>query len=178
MRNELLRSIFERLQEHERRIGGHEWRGKVKEVDPAKQIVRISLGKDDDGGEVLSPWLPYKQTAGAMKFHNPPSVGQVMAIRSEAGDIEQGLAEPYRWNDENVSPSDDGETHKLTFGDVTITITSASVQVQVGGVTHTISAEGLKTTGGRIEHDEKNIGSTHRHEDVMPGSALTGVPAS
>ncbi|MCO5144541.1 MAG: hypothetical protein M9895_00030 [Aquamicrobium sp.] len=177
MRNEILRSIFERLQEHERRIGGHEWRGKLKEVDPSKQIMRMVLGKDDDGGDVLSPWLPYKQTAGAMKFHNPPSVGQVMVVRSESGDIEQGLAEPYRWNDENTSPSEDGSTHKMTFGDVTITLVEDSLTIQVGGVTHIISSQGISTTGGRIEHDDRNIGSSHRHEDVIPGPSLTGIPA-
>lgn len=170
-------TVLERLQEHERRIGGHELRGKVKEVDTKKQLARLVIGKDDDGNEVLSPWLPYKQTAGAVKFHNPPSVGQVMSVRSESGDIEQGLIEPFRWNDENASPSEAEDEHVLTFGDVTVTLTGGNVTFAIGGVTVVVSGGGVTVNGGQIVHDGRNIGSTHKHTGVEPGAALSGEPA-
>ena len=132
---------MERLQEHERRLGGSELKGKVTHVDPAKQLCRIAIGVDEDGKPVLSPWRPYKQTAGAMKFHNPPSVGQPMVIRSETGDIDQGMAEPYRWNDDNPTPSTDGGTHKMTFGNVTVTVTGGQIEIDVGGT-------GVRISGG------------------------------
>lgn len=141
MTQRALLAIMERLQEHERRIGGSELKGKVTHVDPAKQLCRIEIGKDEDGKPVLSPWVTYKQTAGAMKFHNPPSVGQPMVIRSETGDIDQGMAEPFRWNDDNPTPSTDGSTHKMTFGDVTVTIVPGGVTIDVGGT-------GVTITGG------------------------------
>jgi len=65
----------------------------------------------------------------------------------------------------------------MTFGDVTITLVEDSLTIQVGGVTHIISSQGISTTGGRIEHDDRNIGPSHRHEDVIPGPSLTGIPA-
>jgi phage baseplate assembly protein gpV len=176
MTQRALLAIMERLQEHERRIGGSELKGKVTDVDPAKQICRIEIGKDEDGNPVLSPWATYKQTAGAMKFHNPPSVGQPMVIRSETGDIDQGMAEPFRWNDDNPSPSDDGSTHKMTFGDVTVTITPGQLRAEVGGSSVTITAEGIALEGPEVTHNGVKIDETHKHTDVEPGGSLSGPP--
>ena len=58
-----------------------------------------------------------------------------------------------------------------------MTVAEAGLRVKVGDVTHEITADGLETTNGTIKHDTKDIGKTHRHRDVQPGSALTGVPA-
>jgi phage baseplate assembly protein gpV len=141
---EALREIAERLQEQNRRIGGSMWRGKVVQVDSSKHLVRIELGKDADGGQVLSPWVPYKQTAGALKVHSPPSVGQTMSLHSETGDVEQGVADALWWSDDNKSPSNDGSTHKLTFGNVTMTMVNGNVTIDVGGT-------GIKINGGSAE---------------------------
>ncbi|MBF6992726.1 phage baseplate assembly protein V [Cupriavidus sp. IK-TO18] len=179
-----LRSIFERLQEHERRLAGSNWTGKVKEVDPAKKLVRIVLGKDDDGHEVLSPWMPYAQTAGALKVHNPPSVGQVMTISSEAGDLEQGRAHPFHWSDDNPSPSDSGDEHVMTFGSVTVTLTAGGLKLEVGGTVLEVGAgkigmlaDLIDTRGGALQHNDKNVGSTHVHGGVIKGGQHTEEPA-
>lgn len=172
---EALRDVADRLQEQNRRLAGVEMRGKVKEVDAGKALCRIVIGKTD-GAEVLSPWVPYKQTAGAVKLHNPPSIGQVMVVRSETGDIEQGLAEPYRWNDDNASPSDDPEEHLLTFGGVTLSMKSGSLVLSVDGTQFSFSGAGLSQTGGSIRHNDIVIDSTHTHTGVMSGPALTGPP--
>lgn len=175
---EIIREIGDRLQEHNRRLAGATMRGKVTEVDPAKKIVRIEIGKDEDGNPVKSPWVPYKQTAGALKLHNPPSVGQVMGITAESGDVEQGVAEPYWWSDDNESPSDSGDEHKLTFGDVTITLSSGGLSLTVGGTTFDFTGGGFTQTGGRQEHDGKSVGADHRHADVVTGPDQTGLPTA
>ena len=125
---------------------------------------------------LLSPWVPYKQTAGALKLHNPPSVGQTMAIRSDSGDIEQGVAEAFHWSDANPANSTDGEAHKLTFGDVTVDLISGGLKVTVGGTTFDLTAAGFYQTGGMVKHNGHDIGDTHKHKDVVPGPELTGVP--
>ena len=79
----LFRSIFSKLQENDRRFAGTEMRWKVTEVNAAEAWVRLEIGKDADGQPVLSGKVPYKQTAGALKLHSPPSVGQTMTIRSD-----------------------------------------------------------------------------------------------
>lgn len=172
----LLRSAFARLHELERRVAGSEMRGKVTDVDPAKAMVRIEIGKDSDDQPVKSPWTPYKQTAGALKLHNPPSVGQVMAIRSETGDIEQGVAEAFHWSDDNAANSTDGDAHKLTFGDVTIDLTGGGLKLTAGGCVFDFTGTGFVQTGGLQEHDGHNVGKDHLHTEVTPGSALSGPP--
>ena len=59
---------------------------------------------------------------------------------------------------------------------VRIEVKGGQLIVTAGGVTHTISSSGITTTGGRIEHDSLNIGSTHTHKDVVAGPANTGTP--
>lgn len=172
----LLRSAFSRLQELERRLAGGEMRGKVTEVDTSKAMCRIEIGKDANDQPVLSPWVPYKQTAGAMKLHNPPSVGQTMAIRSESGDVEQGVAEAFHWSDDNPANSTAGDAHKLTFGSVTVDVNGDSLVVTVGGVVVNISGGGVAITGGTITHDGTIIDKTHVHTDVTAGADLTGPP--
>lgn len=189
----ILRSILARQQETDRRLAGGEVRGKVTEVNAAEAWVRVEIGKDSDGNPVLSPKVPYKQTAGALKLHNPPSVGQTMTIRSDSGDVEQGIAEAFHWSDENSATSTDGEAHKLTFGDVTIDlnddqvkftvggavvdITASGVTITVGGVTFSLTGAGFTQTGGQQVHDGKDVGSTHTHTGVAVGGAETGPPA-
>lgn len=47
----------------------------------------------------------------------------------------------------------------------------------VGSVTMTLTAAGLVVNGATITNDGKNVGSTHVHTDVTPGSSNTGEPA-
>jgi phage baseplate assembly protein gpV len=180
MRNQALadtlRGLSRELHELRRRVAGQEIRGKVLEVDPAKALARLAIGKTAKGEQVKSPWLPYKQTAGAVKLHNPPSVGQVMTIRSETGDIEQGVVEPFYWNEDNTAPSTDGDKHVLTFGDVTVTLGGGALTFVVDGVTVVISGDGVTINGGRVEHDGLNIGSTHVHGGITPGPQDTLGP--
>lgn len=173
---EALREVNTRLQEQNRRLAGVEMRGKVAQVDTQKKMARIVIGKDSDGNDVLSPWRPYKQAAGALKFHNPPSVGQVMICRGEGGDIEQGVLEPFWWNDDNQSPSDKDDEHVLTFGNVRIDLKGDGVTATVGGVTYKLTASGLEVDGGHIKNDGVVIDKNHVHIGVEPGAGTTGVP--
>jgi hypothetical protein len=177
MANEaILIAIMERLQELGRRVNGSEWRGKVSHVDPGKKMARIVIGKDPDGAEQYSPWLPYSQVAGGLKVHAPPTVGQTMTLRATSGDIYQGTLEAFHWNNDNQSPSDSGDENVLTFGDVRIALTSGGITLSAGGATFSFSGDGFTQTGGQQVHDGKNVGKDHVHKAVMPGPALTGEP--
>jgi hypothetical protein len=174
----VLRDVLERLQESNRRLAGVEMRGKIPEngIDAAKKKIRVVLGKTPEGEDVLSPWVPVKQVAGALKLHSLPSVGQVMSIRSETGDIEQGVAEPFHWSDDNPAPSDDPEEHLLQFGDVTVSLKSGGLRVSVGGCVWDFTSSGFDQTGGSIQHDGVPIDKTHVHKDVTFGPDLSGPP--
>lgn len=165
-----------RLAEVERRQDNTLRHGVVAEVDPAKGTVRLKVGKNTDGTDVLSPKIPYGQMAGGLKVHAPPTVGQNMTMFSPGGEMEQAIAMPFTWNNANKSPSSSGDENVLTFGDVKVTLLASSVRFEIGGFVFELSAAGMVAEGGRLEHDGLDIGSTHKHGGVMPGAARTLVP--
>lgn len=169
--------LVRRVATLEARLAGSFRRGKVAEVDPAAGTVRLDLGEGADG-PFLSPAIPYAQLAGALKVHAPPSVGQQMAIMSEAGDFRQGIAFPMTWSDANPSPGSDGETNVITFGDCRFELTGGGLKITIGGVTIELTGGGLAIVGGGVSHDGKNIGSSHIHGGVIPGGGNTDVPAN
>ncbi len=176
MSADLFRSILAKLAEIERRIAGTDIRGRVTDVDAEKAKARIMIGEDEDGKPVKSPWLPYTQKAGAMKIHSAPSVGEIMAARSSDGDLEQGVLEPFHWSEDNKAPSKNKDEHILKFGDVELTITASGVSATIGGVSFSFTGSGFSQDGGTLIHDNKNIGSDHKHTDVTPGGGLSGNP--
>jgi phage baseplate assembly protein V len=167
-----------RIAELERRISGMMRHGTVAEIDTTRHRVRLNFGNDIDGKPFLSPWLPYAQIAGALKVHTPPSQGQQFTALSPSGDWQQAIAIPMTWSDQNISPSSDGDEHVLTFGDVHMTIREQIVEIQVGAVTMKVSPAGVAITGGKVTHEDKNIGASHVHGGVIPGGGLSDVPAN
>ena len=125
--------ILTRLAEGETRSANSLRYGTVSHVDPAKQRMRLRLGGTDDE-PFLSPWMPYGQTAGALKLHNPPSVGQQFAMMSNGGDYRQSIAIPFTFSDDNSSPSDKGDEHVLTFGPYTIRLTASTLEITAGNM--------------------------------------------
>lgn len=168
--------LLNRVNELERRVSGLMRHGTVHEVDPAKQVMRLRLGDDVKGQPFLSPWIPYAQIAGALKVHTPPSVGQQYTAMSPTGDWQQAVGVPLTWSNDNPSPSDKGDEHVLTFGQVKVTIKEQLLQIEVGSTKWELIPAGFRQTGGGMEHDGHLIDETHRHTDVMPGAALTGPP--
>lgn len=172
----VLRQLLDRVVEAERRGAAQEMRGKVTDVDATKARARIELGKDEDGQPVKSPWIPYKQIAGALKIHQPPTVGETMTLRSASGDVEQGVLEAFHWSDDNPANSTDAQSNVMTFGDCKVTIGTSSIEVEVGGVKATFSGSGFEVTGGEVKHNDKDIGDTHKHSGVISGGDDTGPP--
>lgn len=155
----------------ERRVSGMMRQGKVDSVDPASGTVRVRLG---DGTEApyLSPAVPYAQVAGDLSIHSPPSVGQQMTLFSPGGDMRQALALPLGFSDAVASPGDQGDTHVLTIGGVSISLDGSGVTI-TGDVTVIGS---LAASSGSFTHDGKNVGATHTHSGVDSGPANTGAP--
>lgn len=176
-----MRAIIElaaRVAELERRFAGMVRHGTVAEVDPSAGRVRVKLGQATGGGDLLSPWVPYSQLAGALKAHTPPAVGQQFSILSPSGDWRQAVALPLTWSEGNPSPSGAGDENVVTYGDAKLTLKADSLTVQIGGVSLEISADGVAITGGKVTHNGKNIGSTHIHGGVATGPAKTAPPAN
>lgn len=159
---EFLQSLMEQLVDMQRRMGGVSIKGRVSadHIDPEAGKVRLVIGQDDDGKDVLSPWVPYAQTAGALKIHSAPSAEQTMEISSDSGDVEQGTARPLHWSQDNKSPSAKGDEHVLTFGDVRIELRNGELVLKLprlliesGNTKFELSAGGLKAVADDYQFD-------------------------
>lgn len=149
--------------------------GKVVDVDPATQRVKVDLG--DEENPLISPWIRWSDQGGAAKTWNPPTAGALMTVLSPMGELdEKSLALPGGYTDDNPAPSADGDATVFTLGDLTLTVLGNSATAQLGGTTFVLSSAGIDVTGGTITHDGKNVGSTHTHGGITPGGANTRPP--
>lgn len=142
--------LAQRVENLERLMRGAFRQGTVAEVDPGAGTVRLKFGENEHG-EFLSAPIPYAQTAGAVKFHNPPSEGQQMMAMSPGGDLRQAVAMPLGFSEGNASPSGAGDQHVMTFGAVTITMAGDSLVIQVGSSTVTIGSGAVSINSPRID---------------------------
>lgn len=151
-----IREIVElvaRVTDLERRVAGVMRHGKVAEVDPGRQRMRLDFGPTHGGqGRFLSPWLPYAQFSGALRVHTPPTVGQQFAVMSPSGDFQQAVAVPLTHHAGNPSPSTAGDENVITYGNVRMTLADDLVHVDVGGslLKMTAAEITLSTNGSSI----------------------------
>lgn len=188
---DLFVALFDRVGSLERRTTGQNWRGKVSHVDPKKGTARIILGQDEDGNDVLSPWTPYAQTAGALKVHTPPTVGQQMEMQGQGGDMESASLRPLHWWNDNKAPSEKGDENVLTFGhfkaelrgdDMMLTMGSGTIRMRPAGINIvfggseivlTSTAIGIKAPStvliesNQLIHNAKNVGDTHTNAGLL-----------
>lgn len=170
-----LAELAMRIAALEQRANNGMLRGVVHDVDPAQGLVRLNLGAGNDG-DFVSPWIPYAQTGGQIRLHNPPSAGQLMVLFAPSGEITQGIAMPLGFTDANPSPSGAGAEAQMEFGDLTVVLNGSGVTISAGGVSVAITGAGLAVTGGAVTHNGVNTGDTHVHGGVVAGGADTAVP--
>lgn len=181
-----LAELVARVAELERRHAQQDRYGTVKQrrIRNGQVEIRMAIGQNDDGGDLLSPWIPWASQAGATQAHVPPSEGQQVRLRAPGGDYRQAVAEPFTWSNTTPVPSQSLDENVIARGQVRIemrdgelVIKAPKLRIEAGGVSHEITAAGVKTTGGKVEHDGRSIGSDHRHGGVEPGAGQTAEPA-
>lgn len=64
----------------------------------------------------------------------------------------------------------------VTFGKSIMTFSEEGLVVRAGGLTFKFTADGFIQTGGKQEHDGKNVGKDHKHGQVQTGGSKTGDP--
>lgn len=143
--------LAQRVADLERRLHGLHRYGTVAEVDPKAGTVRLNLGAATGGGTYLSAPIPYAQTAGALKLHNPPSAGQQMLVTAPNGDPAQAIAQPMAFSAANASPSEAADSHVLTFGGVNISLSGEALVITVGGSTVEIGSGSVSIQSPRID---------------------------
>ena len=145
--------------------------GAIEEVD-AQKGYRVKLG-ETDGVPFLSPWIAHPESGKSAIWLKK---GDPVSVVSPSGDMQNATLYRAGYTGLRPSPSDNVEANVFEDAGVRISVEDGALTVTAGGVTFTVSADGLNTTGGQVTHDGKNIGSTHKHTDVTPGAATTGTP--
>ncbi len=153
--------------------------GKVTDVSDDGTKYRQEIGVDDDGNPVKGPWIPHSQMAGALKVHAPVAPGQQMMMVAPNGDAGQAFGIPLTWSDSNSTPGQGKSQNALTFGPFTFRLNGEKWTVDGPQVEWTcnVKVTGNVETFGSLRNNDQDVGSTHKHVDVMPGGGMTGPPA-
>ncbi|GGC68634.1 phage baseplate assembly protein domain-containing protein [Chelatococcus reniformis] len=161
-------------------------RGTVIAADDAKKLQELTV-KTHYGDQ----WSGVENATLTYGFHAvplPPKDGQHAEVivgamgGSSSHPVVLGMIDrrhrPKDWQPGEVGLHDDqGQQVRITRDGVVITAPEGKTIKQViGGVTFTLSKDGLDVTGGRITHDGKHIDGTHTHTNVQPGAGNTGEP--
>ncbi|MBB4092458.1 phage baseplate assembly protein V [Brucella pecoris] len=146
--------------------------GVVKEVDYENGTVIITAHGID------SPPTSWSEQAGDINEWTPPSVGQRVMLLSPDGDMAKSVMIKGGFTDDTPQPHNKGAEKRVVIGGTTITHTAEGLFIEANGTTFQFTGEGFVQVGGKQEHDEKNVGSTHIHGGVVPGAANTDVPAN
>src|SRR4051812_19565560 len=88
--------LVHELSELKRQMAGTFQVGTVHEVDGDK--LRMVIGKDKDGKEVLSPWLNTSNHRGGATEQRFYKKGQTLGMVCPGGDVAQGMIAPYAPN--------------------------------------------------------------------------------
>jgi phage baseplate assembly protein gpV len=105
-----LRTLHRKIQRADRRLATMMLPGKVKpgSQDLEKRTVRLILGTDAQGKEVLSPPVRWQQQgAGTLKIHSVPADNEQMQLTSQSGTV--GGASSAQWatyDDDHAPPSE------------------------------------------------------------------------
>lgn len=166
----ILADLTRRIAELERRSRGQGMEGRVVEADPAQGLYRVDLG---DG--FLTGWIPARSlSTGDLKMQAEPTVGQMVMVRSESGDLTDAAIEASGFAGDR--PHDRNGELYLARGAASLLFAEDRIVLSVGGSSLTITAGGIAFSGPSVAHDETNIGKTHTHGGVDRGSSNTNPP--
>jgi len=107
--------LIRQMSELKRQVSNMFQTGTVKEVK--KDKMRMVIGKDSDGEEILSPWLNtanHRGGATEAKFYKK---GQTLSMLCPNGDIRQGMIAPFAPNKDFKRPehADDSGQDEETY---------------------------------------------------------------
>jgi phage baseplate assembly protein gpV len=163
--------LYRRDAERTRRDRNRRRTGTVKEGPDDKGRYRVLLTRQD-GKEFLSGWIkPRPLGAGKVKIDVILKEGEQVDVVSESGDMTDARIEMSDYSEANQRENESTPLHIKVDGDAVIIAGKVKITADVE------IAGRLDITGDGVTHNGKDIGDTHRHTDVEPGPALTGVPA-
>jgi hypothetical protein len=147
-----------------------------------KDTVHIRFGEQDAKADVL---MDEKQVKVQFKDKKAMVKWTENDLTTQMGEDDKSKVV---MTEDSITMTQGGEgatSVKFTKDDLTISqggstswkMSNGKIEIGVGGTSWTLDASGWTQTGGNVAHDGKLIDSTHKHDGVMPGGGLTGLPA-
>jgi len=184
----------------ERRLSNQIVIGKISQVDHKKARYRVKFGA------IETDWLPDTQSrSGRTKVWEGRDIGEQVIVSSPCGDLAQGVI-LGSIHTQATQAGDNGAHHRVIYpdgtiidyddethayrlsvaqggsfelvigGGVSITANSGKLVINAPEGIDILSHGAITTRSSLLTHNSKNIGSTHKHLDVVSGPDLTGVP--
>lgn len=145
--------------------------GTVHSVDLAEARVRLTIGG------LTTSWLPWlTHRAGTTRHWSAPTVGEQVIVLSPGGDLAAGVALSGIYSDTAPAPSVNASEHLTVYPDGTrIAYDHSNATLTLDVPTITINGN-VAINGASLTHNGKNVGATHTHSGVQPGTSNTGAP--
>jgi len=184
----------------ERRMSNQIVIGKISQIDHKKARYRVKFGA------IETDWLPDTQSrSGRTKVWEGRDIGEQVIVSSPCGDLAQGVilgsihtqatqagdngahhriiypdGTTITYDDEknaySLSVAQGGSFELVIGGGVSITAKAGRLTINAPEGIDILSHSAITTRSSLLSHNGKNIGSTHKHLDVVSGPDLTGVP--
>lgn len=171
------------------RMGGAIARGTLEKVSDTPRMqevdVKLAHGEPANGVELFMPFgLTYvaqpPTTEGGKKRKAEvvlvfPTGARSHPIALMVGDRRYRLKGLQ--NGEVALHDDQGQKVHITRAGIEVSVPEGkTVKHTAGGVSMTLSKDGLDVVNGYIKHNGRRIDATHVHTGVQPGSGNTGEP--
>lgn len=149
-------------------------RGVVVERDPKKQRVKVRFQDED---ETDTAWVDILSMGSSTnKSFNMPDEGDEVWCAMDAKG-EDGCVMGSKFNDKDTPANDTNDDMSVSgpWGSVHVNKASGAVTVNTSGMVK-IVASSIELESGTLTHNGTDISDKHKHTDVTPGGALSGVP--
>jgi len=94
--------VLQQIADLRRQMSSQTQVGTVHEVKGTK--LRMSMGKDEKGQDILSPWLNTGNMRGGAREQRFYKKGQTLSLFAPGGDVAQGIIMPYAPNKKFKTP--------------------------------------------------------------------------
>lgn len=133
LHDSLIRMAIE-LRETRRAMQNLERPGKVTRHGADPRLIKIDIGPE--GQIVETPWIQWREKAGAVKTYARPSIGEHVIVHSPGGEIGRtSFATLAGFTDENPEPDDRGEVYVIANGACRIEMTAEEITLVAPKIT-------------------------------------------
>lgn len=179
MSSDPIAQIIRRVEEVERRMRRMFFAGSVTDIDSQKRLVRVTDGVDDEGKEMKTDWLPWRELSGTLKTKTLPSVGQQVTVQAPSGLLEDGWVSSGFFTQDNPPPTADDHDYVMTNGTVHISLKGDTFTVKSGNKsTFTVKGDHITST---VDDSTVDVKSGHINAQSPKvhtvGDTHLGVPA-